>query len=624
MEPPPNLFKLESGLPTNISSSSTGPHHGEAGPKSTAVFIQDACLQHRYIRTRDTSHIVERPERLRAVKIGLAAAIARFEHIYHPKPHSEEPAASPIDTESITGSDADALADAIGRLKLVSSIEEIPLHKSLPIRVIRSSAKVDILNNAAVKYVHGDIEGDVYLEKLQAWARDSITKISGGQSEIPAEYSQGDLYLSPGSLDAIQGALGTVCEAVDTVTAAHDSTLEQGTAAHRAFVAVRPPGHHCGEDSPSGFCFVNNVAVGAAHAHLKHGIKRVVVFDIDLHHGNGTQSIVWQINEETYRTKLENEAGAPPNKAGLQMYYGSVHDILSYPCEDGKPELVQAASVSIHGPHGQYIENVHLESYDTEAHFWDVLYKDAYSKLLKKAEDFIRITGDKTDDVLVFISCGFDASEHESNAMARHARKVPTSFFHRFTQDACAFADRWAQGRIVSVLEGGYSDQALLSGALAHLTGLVDGDPSTSTAAVQSERDAWWSPENVQLLEKLAKKRRGPKTSLSAADARPPAWFDRTSALLALLDPLAAQPSAKNAFVPPSSMTLRTRKKPDSGVPTPIGSAKKTTPSSEAKPVLSSGSSSSTLSDLSEPEAPSAVAKKLPRVILKVGPRPET
>jgi acetoin utilization deacetylase AcuC-like enzyme len=60
----------------------------------------------------------------------------------------------------------------------------------------------------------------------------------------------------PGSVDAIQGALGTVCEAVDAVMT---------TPVSRAFVAIRPPGHHCGEDTPSGFCFVNNVVVAAAH-----------------------------------------------------------------------------------------------------------------------------------------------------------------------------------------------------------------------------------------------------------------------------------------------------------------------------------------------------------------------
>ena len=85
-------------------------------------------------------------------------------------------------------------------------------------------------------------------------------------------------------------------------------------------------------------------------AHLQHGIRRVVILDIDLHHGNiyltslfqlipispmtgnGTQAIAWQINEETYRKTLESEA-APPETPGLQIYYGSIHDILSYPCE---------------------------------------------------------------------------------------------------------------------------------------------------------------------------------------------------------------------------------------------------------------------------------------------------
>jgi histone deacetylase HOS3 len=82
--------------------------------------------------------------------------------------------------------------------------------------------------------------------------------------------------------------------------------------------------------------------------------------------------------------------------------------------------------------------------------------------------------------------------------MSRHNRKVPTSFFYRFTQDVCAFANKWAQGRIVSVLEGGYSDKALLSGAMAHLTGLVDGARRADT---DLSRENWWSPENVQMVK---------------------------------------------------------------------------------------------------------------------------
>lgn len=106
-----------------------------------------------------------------------------------------------------------------------------------------------------------------------------------------------------------------------------------------------------------GFCFVNNVAVAAAHgelvfhrcsehqlislslpAHLRHGIERVVILDIDLHHGNGTQDIVWRINQEANRA-LAAMSSSPrkgsPKKAGppprnLQIFYGSLHDIFSY------------------------------------------------------------------------------------------------------------------------------------------------------------------------------------------------------------------------------------------------------------------------------------------------------
>ena len=71
--------------------------------------------------------------------------------------------------------------------------------------------------------------------------------------------------------------------------------------------------------------------------------------------------------------------------------------------QDGKLDLVQAASVSIHGPHGQYIENVHLDPYTTEEHFWETLYEGRYKNILHKAREFIGHTGGERDDVLVFI-----------------------------------------------------------------------------------------------------------------------------------------------------------------------------------------------------------------------------
>ena len=154
---------------------------------STTVFLQDACLHHKYIRTRDSSHIVERPERLRAVKIGLCAAISRLEetHLVSESTRTSEGAIS---------SDPDSLIAAIENLKLEQAPADSPLPRGHPVQLIRSSAKIDILSDPAVKYIHGDIDGDTYIERLTEWTRLCIEKISIGQSEIPSELPQGDLY----------------------------------------------------------------------------------------------------------------------------------------------------------------------------------------------------------------------------------------------------------------------------------------------------------------------------------------------------------------------------------------------------------------------------------------------
>ncbi|KZT09156.1 Arginase/deacetylase [Laetiporus sulphureus 93-53] len=591
-----------------------------ASNRQTAVFLQKACLRHHYIRSRDTSCIVERPERLRAVNIGLAAAVARLEDIPGRVAYLQD-----------NKPDADELVSALGRLDLASSESNGPSPR-VPVHFVHSDATVDILNNPAVKFVHGDIDGDVYLENLKNWAKMSKEKVEKGDSEIPETLSQGDLYLCPESIDAIQGALGTVCQAVDIVVNSLHSEAEGNVRTSQAFVAIRPPGHHCGEDTPSGFCFVNNVAVAAAHAHLRHGINRVVILDIDLHHGNGTQSIVWQINEETYRKSLEQKYGAPPGKPGLQIYYGSLHDVLSYPCEDGKAALVQAASVSIHGPHGQHIQNIHLRPYSSKEQFWDELYSGPYAKLIGKAAEFLDSSGGQGDDVMVFISCGFDASEHEYPSMSRHKRQVPTTFYHRFARDARAFAERFARGRLISVLEGGYSDRALTSGALAHLTGLAHTDHTLVD-------EIWWSEDSLIQLEKATKRHRGGKNSQAT---QPAPWLERTLEVFAQIDSSHTMPTTSSrAAIPPSSRVLRERKNPavteterssSSSPSKESASARKDNSISDAKGamlkqeseevhVTSGDSKSESSAALSDIPGPSAEPKKLPRVILRLGPR---
>jgi len=167
----PGDFKLE---PPSVE-----PLAGPSTSKNTAIFVQNACLQHRYIRSKDISNIVERPERLRAVNIGLSAAIARLEQVFQ---------ATDATTKSETEADPNDLAEVMNRLNISAG------SVSSPVTIVQSEATVDIMNHPAVKFVHGDVERDIYLENLKNWAKESVDKIGNGESEIPQGYAQGDLY----------------------------------------------------------------------------------------------------------------------------------------------------------------------------------------------------------------------------------------------------------------------------------------------------------------------------------------------------------------------------------------------------------------------------------------------
>lgn len=166
-------------IPTPSPSSNV---HG----KRTAIFIQDQCLKHRFIRSRDASGIVERPERLRALKLGLAAAISRIEGS-ESGTNDQKPEDAPV-------ADEGDLAAALARMAITGpSASSCPL-RTVSVTVRRTTASVSLLDNAAVKYVHGDIKGDVYLENLIEWARDSQKNITEKGTEIPEGIPPLDLY----------------------------------------------------------------------------------------------------------------------------------------------------------------------------------------------------------------------------------------------------------------------------------------------------------------------------------------------------------------------------------------------------------------------------------------------
>ncbi|GAA6014827.1 hypothetical protein JCM11491_002130 [Sporobolomyces phaffii] len=519
-------------------------------PNSTFVLFQPDCARHRYIRNHHAvSEIVERPERIRAVKAGVAAAWSQLERTdlaerWSPRPrgadHDDE-LGSLMDSLSlkgkskqVTGSSSpfdilvshDRLALDSPALRLVHGVPNYPPDytppapapladpTAPPLPSLPQDSSASPSRRLSPRKPPSALPSAPYptespwpaqLAHLVEQVRPPGTGPQKRESEIPAHLPQGDLYLCPESDQAIFGALGAVCEGVDLVMGNNaDAPRRRNAEYENGFVVIRPPGHHCGEANPQGFCFVNNVAVAAAHAHLEHGINRVLILDIDLHHGNGTQEIVWQINEKanqvlsahrdtlaadgpkrasprksTSPTKAKgstatNDPDPPVAPRPLQVMYSSLHDVLSYPCESGDPSLIAAASLQISGPHSQFIHNTHLEPYSSEQDFVDRLWPKYWNALGgDKAEEFLDKTGATQDETLILVSAGFDASTHEYASMSRHGLNVPPLFYARFAAAVKRFAARRAHGRVVFVLEGGYSDRALVSGSLGVLRGLV-------------------------------------------------------------------------------------------------------------------------------------------------------
>lgn len=282
-------------------------------------------------------------------------------------------------------------------------------------------------------------------------------------------------------------------------------------------------GHHCAESQPSGFCFLNNVHIAIAHAAKNHGLTHAVILDFDLHHGDGSQAIAWSMNDLAAKKNPGKKQTAGINVPNIA--YFSMHDINSFPCESGVLEIIRNASVNLES-HNQFIHNVHMKPFATTQEFWH-LYENNYKTLITKAGEFLRAaeaagpTKGREFKAGVFISAGFDASEHEGSSMQRHSVCVPTDFFAQFTADAVDLADSLCEGRVISVLEGGYSNRAITSGVFAHMSALACSPPNRAqyvpptfstglsgnyTPTTVSWDESWWSLRNLEDLERLTAK----------------------------------------------------------------------------------------------------------------------
>lgn len=540
-----------SSVAQNYFQSELEAHHGSNRTQAYSeivVILQDSCYGHRFSRPRTSkaglNTIVERPERIHASIMGLATA-----YVLLGGRHANGTTAPHLNPD----------------------MDKIP---SVPFRIHKTTRSLS-LNSPAATAIHGAR----WMVELRIMCDSAETKLALNGKELvrpptgrtaggnvnsdaaPRKLHEGDLYLCSGSLSALEGALGGVCEGVDTVFAENSTK--------RAFVCIRPPGHHCSADYPSGFCWLNNVHVGIGHASLTHGLTHAAIIDFDLHHGDGSQAIAWEHNSRV--------ASLPKNTRSKKTAIGyfSLHDINSYPCEMGDEEKVRNASLCLENAHGQSIWNVHLQPWKSEAEFWN-LYEDRYSIILSKARAFLKSTTERlrsspnlpTPKGAIFLSAGFDASEWESPGMQRHQVNVPTDFYARFTRDVVALADEeglGVDGRVISVLEGGYSDRALISGVLSHLCGLTTapvpkqqdsqnglgqemslrlgklsldtgesrGIASSQTRSTETYDPRWWALAKLEEIENILKPPAPLPASRKPRNVNPPAYASSTQSYTA-------------------------------------------------------------------------------------------
>ncbi len=227
-----------------------------------------------------------------------------------------------------------------------------------------------------------------------------------------------DTSLSPGSLDAARRGVGGCAAAVDAVLAGEART---------AFVGCRPPGHHAERATAMGFCLFGNVSIAAMRALDHHGLQRVAIVDFDVHHGNGTQDLMWD---------------------EPRVLFVSTHQMPLYPGTGATHET---------GAHGQIL-NLPMAPGTRSAEMRRV-YEQAVFPAIEEHEP-----------ELLLISAGFDAHAQDplANLMWR------TNDFGWLTERLVDIANRHAGGRVVSTLEGGYDLSALGESVAAHVTALLE------------------------------------------------------------------------------------------------------------------------------------------------------
>ena len=226
-----------------------------------------------------------------------------------------------------------------------------------------------------------------------------------------------DTIISPGSKHATFDAVGSIITAIDGV---------ENKEFKNAFCNIRPPGHHSSQNKAAGFCIFNNVAIGAKYLINKYKYKKVAIIDFDVHHGNGTQDIIY-----------DNE----------NVFFISTHQYPYYPGTGSEKEKGKYNNVcNIPLPAGTNSEE----------------YLNALDFALKRLKKF------KPEFVL--ISAGFDA--HEADPLAQF--RLKTDDYYHITKRILEISKPFCNGKIVSILEGGYDLKALQDSTKKHVDALIE------------------------------------------------------------------------------------------------------------------------------------------------------
>jgi acetoin utilization deacetylase AcuC-like enzyme len=243
-----------------------------------------------------------------------------------------------------------------------------------------------------------------------------IDEVAGHAPKEGFSFLDADTSMSPGSLPATIAAMGSARRAVEAVLAGEFAN---------AFVAARPPGHHAERETAMGFCLFNTVAVAARLAQ-KAGAQRIAIVDWDVHHGNGTQDIFW---------------------ADRDVLFVSSHEMPLYPGTGARSER---------GEHDMIV-NVPLGAGDGGEAFRQAFESAVFPRVLAHQPD------------LILISAGFDAHRRDPLANLR----LEASDFGWATTRMMEIAAKTCNGRIVSLLEGGYDLEGLSTSAAAHVETLM-------------------------------------------------------------------------------------------------------------------------------------------------------